>query len=131
MVFTSNGFMFVDENTDNEHEHHHDCGCHDHDHEHNHDCCLLYTSPYHVVLNSLPKTALAPIIIVWLGNNTKSIILIALLTSVIITIMTVLNGFLETDKDKMKLITILGGKMCIRDSVISLYSYIFFHHRCS
>ena len=38
MVFTSNGFMFVDENTDNEHEHHHDCGCHDHDHEHNHDC---------------------------------------------------------------------------------------------
>ena len=65
--------------------------------------------PYLVVLNSLPKTALAPIIIVWLGNNTKSIILIALLTSVIITIMTVLNGFLETDKDKMKLITILGG----------------------
>ena len=36
MVFTSNGFMFADENTDNEHEHHHDCGCHDH--EHNHDC---------------------------------------------------------------------------------------------
>ena len=65
--------------------------------------------PYLVVLNSLPKTALAPIIIVWLGNNTKSIILIALLTSVIITIMTVLNGFLETDKDKMKLITILEG----------------------
>ena len=30
--------------------------------------------PYLVVLNSLPKTALAPIIIVWLGNNTKSII---------------------------------------------------------
>ena len=52
---------------------------------------------------------ISDIIIVWLGNNTKSIILIALLTSVIITIMTVLNGFLETDKDKMKLITILGG----------------------
>ncbi len=65
--------------------------------------------PYLVVLNSLPKTALAPIIIVWLGNNTKSIILIALLTSVIITIMTVLSGFLETDKDKIKLITIFGG----------------------
>ncbi len=65
--------------------------------------------PYLVVLNSLPKTALAPIIIVWLGNNTKSIILIALLTSVIITIMTVLSGFTETDKDKIKLITIFGG----------------------
>ncbi|MDY4081881.1 MAG: ABC transporter permease [Candidatus Metalachnospira sp.] len=65
--------------------------------------------PYLVVLNSLPKTALAPIIIVWLGNNTKSIILIALLTSVIITIMTVLSGFIETDKDKIKLVTIFGG----------------------
>lgn len=65
--------------------------------------------PYLVVLNSLPKTALAPIIIVWLGNNTRSIILIALLTSVIITIMTVLGGFIETDKDKIKLIKILGG----------------------
>lgn len=67
------------------------------------------SQPYLVVLNSLPKTALAPIIIVWLGNNTKSIILIALLTSVIITIMTVLSGFLETDRDKIKLVTIFGG----------------------
>ena len=65
--------------------------------------------PYLVILNSLPKTALAPIIIVWLGNNTKSIMLIALLTSVIITIMTVLGGFNETDKDKIKLVTIFGG----------------------
>ena len=65
--------------------------------------------PYLVILNSLPKTALAPIIIVWLGNNTKSIMLIALLTSVIITIMTVLGGFNETDKDKIKLVAILGG----------------------
>ena len=65
--------------------------------------------PYLVILNSLPKTALAPIIIVWLGNNPKAIILIALLTSVIITIMTVLNGFLETDSDKIKLIKIFGG----------------------
>lgn len=67
------------------------------------------SQPYLVVLNSLPKTALAPIIIVWLGNNTKSIILIALLTSVIITIMTVLGGFVETDRDKIKLVKIFGG----------------------
>lgn len=65
--------------------------------------------PYLVILNSLPKTALAPIIIVWLGNNTRSIILIALMTSVIITIMTVLGGFSETDRDKIKLVKILGG----------------------
>lgn len=77
------------------------------------------TQPYLVVLNSLPKTALAPIIIVWLGNNTKSIILIALLTSVIITIMNVLQGFIETDNDKIKLIKIFGGsKMQVLKRVV-------------
>ena len=35
--------------------------------------------PYLVVLNALPKTALAPIIIVWLGNGKTSIIVVALL----------------------------------------------------
>lgn len=33
--------------------------------------------PYLVVLNSLPKTALAPVFIVWLGNNMKTIIVAA------------------------------------------------------
>lgn len=65
--------------------------------------------PYLVVLNSLPKTALAPIIIVWLGNNQTSIIFVALLTSVVVTIMSVLNGFIQTDSDKVKLIEIFGG----------------------
>lgn len=65
--------------------------------------------PYLVILNSLPKTALAPIIIVWFGNNQSSIILVALLTSVIVTILSVLNGFLQVDADKIKLIQIFGG----------------------
>lgn len=65
--------------------------------------------PYLVVLNALPKTALAPIIIVWLGNNQKSIIAVALLTSVVVTIMTVLNGFLQTEEEKIKLIRVFGG----------------------
>ncbi len=65
--------------------------------------------PYLVVLNSLPKTALAPIIIVWFGNTQKSIILVALLTSVVVTIMSVLNGFLQVDQEKIKLIQIFGG----------------------
>ena len=65
--------------------------------------------PYLVVLNSLPKMALAPIIIVWLGNNRTSIIFVALLTSVVVTIMSVLNGFMQTDSDKIKLIQIFGG----------------------
>ena len=33
--------------------------------------------PYLVLLNSLPKSALAPMIIVWLGNNAKAIIVIS------------------------------------------------------
>ena len=49
------------------------------------------SEPYLVVLNSLPKTALAPIIIVWFGHNQSSIILVALLTSVVVTILSVLN----------------------------------------
>ena len=67
------------------------------------------TEPYLVVLNSLPKTALAPIIIVWLGNNMTSTIATALMTSIVVTIMTVLNGFLHIDSDKIKLIQTFGG----------------------
>lgn len=67
------------------------------------------SEPYLVVLNSLPKTALAPIIIVWLGNNMTSIIATALMTSVVVTILTVLGGFLAVDKEKIKLIHTFGG----------------------
>ncbi|MBR5468271.1 MAG: ABC transporter permease [Firmicutes bacterium] len=65
--------------------------------------------PYLVVLNSIPKTALAPIIIVWVGNNISAIIAVALLTSVIVSIMNILTAFNETDKDMIKLIYTLGG----------------------
>lgn len=65
--------------------------------------------PYLVIINSLPKTALAPILIVWIGNNMKSIIVIALMTSVVVTILTVWGGFLDVDKNKIKLIKTFGG----------------------
>lgn len=65
--------------------------------------------PYLVVLNSLPKTALAPIIIVWLGNNMTSIIATALMTSIIVTILSVLNGFISVSEEKIKLIYTFGG----------------------
>jgi NitT/TauT family transport system permease protein len=65
--------------------------------------------PYLVVLNSLPKTALAPIIIVWLGNNYKSIIFTALTISLIITILNVLHGFMTVEKDLIKLIQTFSG----------------------
>lgn len=65
--------------------------------------------PYLVVLNALPKVALAPIIIFWAGNGKIAIIVIALLISVIVTIISVLNGFNEIDEDKVKLLKTFGA----------------------
>lgn len=66
--------------------------------------------PYLVVLNSLPKTALAPVFIVWLGNNMKTIIVAAVSVAVFSTTITLYNTFLEMDPEKIKLIQTLGGK---------------------
>jgi len=65
--------------------------------------------PYLVVLNALPKVALGPIIIVWMGAGMGSIILMALLVSVIISIMTVLNGFTSVSKEKTLLMRSFGA----------------------
>lgn len=65
--------------------------------------------PYLVVLNSLPKTALAPVFIVWLGNNMKTIIVAAVSVAVFGTTITLYNSFQEMDAEKIKLIQTLGG----------------------
>ena len=59
--------------------------------------------PYLTILNSLPKVALGPIIIIWFGSGIKSIIFMALLISLIITIINIYNGFINIDKSKKKL----------------------------
>ena len=59
--------------------------------------------PYLTVLNSLPKVALGPIIIIISGANVKSIIIMALLISLIITITSVYSGFVNTDRNRIKL----------------------------
>lgn len=63
--------------------------------------------PYLVVLNALPKVALAPIVIFWVGNGMEAIIVITLLISIVTTIITVLTGFNEVDKGKLKLMKTL------------------------
>ena len=60
--------------------------------------------PYLTILNSLPKIALGPIIIIFFGANINSIIIMALLISVIVTVITVYNGFISTDKNKIDLL---------------------------
>ena len=59
--------------------------------------------PYLTILNSLPKVALGPILIIWIGANIKSIIVMALLISSIISIITIYNGFNNIDENKIKL----------------------------
>lgn len=65
--------------------------------------------PYLVMLNSLPKSALAPMLIVWLGNHVHTIVVAAVSVAVFGSIMTLHNGFLGMDPDKIKLIYSLGG----------------------
>ena len=65
--------------------------------------------PYLVMLNSLPKSALAPVLIVWLGNNVKTIVVAAVSVAVFGSVMTLHTGFRSVDQDKVKLIYTLGG----------------------
>lgn len=60
--------------------------------------------PYLTILNSLPKVSLGPIIIIWAGANQNSIILMALLISVISTVISVYNGFKHTNVTYIKLL---------------------------
>lgn len=67
---------------------------------------ILYKilDPFITLFNSLPKVALGPIIIIWIGANTKSIITISILISIIVSMQTIYNGFENTDKLKIKLL---------------------------
>ncbi len=66
--------------------------------------------PYLIVLNSLPKSALAPVFIVWLGNNVKTIIVAAVSVAIFGTVITLYSNFKEVEEDKVKLIYTLGGQ---------------------
>jgi ABC-type nitrate/sulfonate/bicarbonate transport system, permease component len=65
--------------------------------------------PYLVVLNSLPKSALAPLLIVWLGATTRTIIVAGMSVAIFGTIISLYTCFQEVDSDKVKLVYTLGG----------------------
>lgn len=65
--------------------------------------------PYLVVLNSLPKSALAPLLIVWLGANIRTIIVAGISVAIFGSIINLYTGFREVDPEKLKLIRTLGG----------------------
>ena len=70
--------------------------------------CKVLT-PYLVILNSLPKVALGPIIIVWVGAGMPAIITMALAISLIVTILEMLNGFTSTDTNQIKMVKTFGA----------------------
>ena len=79
--------------------------------------CILYLNktlnkildPYLTILNSLPKVALGPLIIILFGANTKSIIIMALLISSIVSIMNMISMFNNTDESRIKIVKSMGA----------------------
>lgn len=78
---------------------------------------LLYRSetlsrivdPYLTILNSLPKVALGPILIIWIGANKKSIIVMAILISIIVSIQSISVGLKNTNKSRIKILKTFGA----------------------
>lgn len=65
--------------------------------------------PYLVVLNSLPKSALAPLLIVWLGATQTTIIVAGMSVAIFGSILNLYTCFATVDKEKIKLIYTLRG----------------------
>ena len=71
--------------------------------------CSEILEPYLVVLNSLPKSALAPLFIVWLGTGINTIIVAGISVAVFGSVINLYTGFRQVDNEKIKLIYTLGG----------------------
>ncbi len=65
--------------------------------------------PYLVVLNALPKIALGPLIIIWVGAGIDAIVLMAFLICIIVTIMNLTTAFTCVDEGKIFLLRSMGA----------------------
>ena len=75
--------------------------------------------PYFVVLNSLPKSALAPLLIVWLGANIRTIIVAGISVAIFGTILSLYTAFMESDsEDELLILTLHGTKRHILTKVL-------------
>lgn len=87
------------------------------------------SEPYLVVLNSLPKIALGPVIIILVGAGTKAIIFMALAISLIVTVLEMLSGFRSTDKELIKMAVTFGAskrqiftKVVFPSNIVTLFN---------
>ena len=75
--------------------------------------------PYFVVLNSLPKSALAPLLIVWLGANVRTIIVAGISVAIFGTILSLYTAFMESDsEDQLLILTLHGSRRHILTKVL-------------
>lgn len=65
--------------------------------------------PYLVVLNALPKTALAPILIIWAGTNIKGIVVVSISLSIVVTIISTLSYFRAVDENLIKMMKTMNA----------------------
>ncbi|PHV71700.1 sulfonate ABC transporter permease [Sporanaerobium hydrogeniformans] len=65
--------------------------------------------PILVVLNALPKTALAPILIVWAGAGIGGIVVTAVTISIVTTILSAYNYFINAEEEKIKMLKSFGA----------------------
>ena len=80
--------------------------------------------PFLTMINSLPKIALGPLIIIVAGANVKSVIIMALLINLIICTITIYNGFLETNEYQLKLFkTLKASKWQVLTRLVIPSSY--------
>lgn len=75
--------------------------------------------PYLIVLNALPKTALAPILIIWAGTNIKGIVVVSISLSIVVTIISMLSYFKSVDDNLIKMMkTMNANKLQILFKVV-------------
>ena len=66
-------------------------------------------APFLVVLHSLPKIALGPVIIVWAGAGAGAIIVMAVAISLVVTVLELSGGFASTDSALITTIQSFGA----------------------
>ncbi len=59
--------------------------------------------PFLIVLNALPKTALAPILIIWAGTGIKGIVVVAISLSLVVTVLSSYQYFINVDPNQIKM----------------------------
>lgn len=87
--------------------------------------------PFLVVLNALPKTALAPIFIIWAGTGIKGIVVVAISISLILTIISAYNYFKNIDEEKIKMLKSFGAnkqqiltKLVLPSNIVNLVDIV-------